>query len=101
MVNFVLCNPTYILDIVRSVQLLSYLVVTLSLSIIFQLRNKCMRIYYIKAKSRLSICLSVCLSVGTFSGTHFAPWFQRGSTPDILDMKRPSLQNTISLFTWF
>ena len=96
MVNFVLCNPTYILDIVRSVQLLSYLVVTLSLSIIFQLRNKCMRIYYIKAKSRLSVRLSPL-----FFGTHFAPWFQRGSTPDILDMKRPSLQNTISLFTWF
>ena len=28
-------------------------------------------------------------------------WFQRGSTPNILDMKRPSLQVTISLFKRF
>ena len=54
-------------------------------------------IYYIKAKSRLPICLSV----GTFSGTHFALWFQRGSTPDILDMKRPSLQIMISALKRF
>ena len=40
-------------------------------------------------------------SVGTFSGTHFAPWFQRGSTPDLLEMKRLSSEITISIFSTF
>ena len=34
--------------------------------------------------------LSVCLH---FFGTHVAPWFLHQSTPDLLDMKRPSLGN--------
>ena len=37
--------------------------------------------------------LSVRLSA-VFFGTHVAPWFMHGSTPDLLDMKRPSLGNT-------
>ena len=47
-------------------------------------------IYYIKTKSRLS--------VGNFSCTHFSPWFQLGLTPDLLNMKCPSLQITKSVF---
>ena len=57
--------------------------------------------YLLYKGEKPSVYLSVCLSVGTFSGTHFAPSFQRGSTPHILDMKRPSLQVTISLFKRF
>ena len=37
--------------------------------------------------------LSVRLSA-VFFGTHVAPRFMHGSTPDLLDMKRPSLGNT-------
>ena len=32
---------------------------------------------------------SVRPSVGTFFVTHVAPWFRLGSTPDLLEMKRP------------
>ena len=50
-------------------------------------------IYYIKTKSRLSVRLSPL-----FFCTHFDPWFQFGSTPDLLEMKRPSSEITISIF---
>ena len=41
---------------------------------------------------------SVRLSVGIFFQPSVSPWFLPGSTPDMLDMKRPSLQITKNVF---
>ena len=43
-------------------------------------------VYYIKLKSRLSVCLSVCLTV-----TPIAQWFMRGSTWDLVYVELWSL----------
>ena len=42
-----------------------------------------------------SVCPSVCRH---FFCTHVAQSFLHGSTPDLLEMKRPSLENTECLF---
>ena len=44
---------------------------------------------------------SVRPSVGSFFVTHVAPSFRLGSTPDMLDMKRPSLQIAKNVFKRF
>ena len=44
---------------------------------------------------------SVRLSVGNFFWPSVSPWFLPGSTPDMLDMKRPSLQITKNIFKRF